>query len=80
MKALDPDWIRIGIQLKMLDQDPESNKPDPDPTLFAVLASVQAPELSQDVESLMWTVYFFHSYLRLSKTISSVFFYPYRYR
>jgi hypothetical protein len=27
MKALDPDWNRIGIQPKMLDPDPD---PDPD--------------------------------------------------
>ncbi len=31
IKTLDPDWIRIrvGIQPKMLDSDPDSMNPDP---------------------------------------------------
>jgi hypothetical protein len=28
-KALDPDWIRIGIQHKMLDPDPDEMNADP---------------------------------------------------
>ncbi len=33
IKALDPDWmrIRIGIQLKMLDPDPDEINADPQP-------------------------------------------------
>ncbi len=31
MKALDPDWIRIGIQPKMLDPDPDEINADPQP-------------------------------------------------
>jgi hypothetical protein len=33
IKALDPDpyWIRIGIQLKMLDPDPDEMNADPQP-------------------------------------------------
>ncbi len=30
-KALDPDWIRIGIQPKMLDPDPDEMNADPHP-------------------------------------------------
>jgi hypothetical protein len=29
VKTLDPGWIRIGIQPKMLDPDPESMNPNP---------------------------------------------------
>jgi hypothetical protein len=29
IKALDPDWIRIGIQPKMLDPDPDEMNADP---------------------------------------------------
>jgi hypothetical protein len=29
IKNLDPDWIRIGIQPKMLDPDLDSMNPDP---------------------------------------------------
>ncbi len=29
IKTLDPDWIRIGIQPKMMDPDLESMNPDP---------------------------------------------------
>ncbi len=29
VKTLDPDWFRIGIQPKMLDQDMKSINPDP---------------------------------------------------
>jgi hypothetical protein len=29
IKTLDPDWIWIGIQPKMLGPDPDSMKPDP---------------------------------------------------
>ncbi len=32
-KALDPDWIRIGIQSKMLDPDPDEMNADPQPWL-----------------------------------------------
>jgi hypothetical protein len=31
IKALDPDWIRIGIQPKMLDPDPDEMNADPQP-------------------------------------------------
>jgi hypothetical protein len=31
IKALDPDWIRIGIQPKMLDPDPDEINADPQP-------------------------------------------------
>ncbi len=31
IKALDPDWIRIGIQPKMLDPDPDEMNADPHP-------------------------------------------------
>ena len=31
IKALDPDWIRIGIQPKMLDPDPYQMSADPQP-------------------------------------------------
>jgi hypothetical protein len=33
IKALDPDWIRIGIQPKMLDPDPDEMNADPQPCL-----------------------------------------------
>jgi hypothetical protein len=29
LKALDPDWIRIGIQTKMLDPDEMNADPQP---------------------------------------------------
>ncbi len=37
IKALDPDWIRIriGIQPKMLDQDPDEINADPQPWMEA---------------------------------------------
>ncbi len=31
IKAPDPDWIRIGIQPKMLDPDPDEMNADPQP-------------------------------------------------
>jgi hypothetical protein len=31
IKALDPDWILIGIQPKMLDPDPDEMNADPQP-------------------------------------------------
>jgi hypothetical protein len=31
IEALDPDWIRIGIQPKMLDPDPDEMNADPQP-------------------------------------------------
>jgi hypothetical protein len=34
IKALDPDWIRIGIQPKMLDPDPEEMNADPQPCFY----------------------------------------------
>jgi hypothetical protein len=33
IKALVPDWIRIGIQPKMLDPDPDEMNADPQPYL-----------------------------------------------
>ncbi len=33
IKALDPDWIRIGVHPKMLDPDPEEMNADPQPCL-----------------------------------------------
>jgi hypothetical protein len=35
IKALDPDWIRIGIQPKMLDPDPDEMNADPQPCHWA---------------------------------------------
>jgi hypothetical protein len=37
IKSLDPDWIRIriGIQSKMLDPDPDEMNADPQPWFFA---------------------------------------------
>jgi hypothetical protein len=34
IKALDPDWIRIGVDPKMLDPDPEKMNTDPQPWYF----------------------------------------------
>jgi hypothetical protein len=31
IKALDPDWIRIGVHPKMLDPDPDEMNADPQP-------------------------------------------------
>ncbi len=31
IKALDPDWIRIGVQPYMLDPDPDEMNADPQP-------------------------------------------------
>jgi hypothetical protein len=31
IKALDPDWIRIGIQPKMLDPNPDPDQINKDP-------------------------------------------------
>jgi hypothetical protein len=31
IKALDPDWIRIGLQPQTLDPDPEKINTDPKP-------------------------------------------------
>jgi hypothetical protein len=31
IKALDPDWIRIGVQSKMLHLDPDLMNADPQP-------------------------------------------------
>jgi hypothetical protein len=31
IKSLNPDWIRIGIQPKMLDPDPEPDEMNADP-------------------------------------------------
>jgi hypothetical protein len=72
-------WIQIGIQPEMLD-------PDPDHTLFCSslkLASVRAPDSwaaagSRKMLNHLCRLFIFfihHSYLRLLKTISSVFFY-----
>jgi hypothetical protein len=33
IKALDPDWIRIGLQPQMLDPDPDQMNADPKPWL-----------------------------------------------
>jgi hypothetical protein len=33
-KALDPDWIRIGVHHKMLDPDPDEMNADPQPCFF----------------------------------------------
>jgi hypothetical protein len=33
IKALDPDWILIGIHPKILDPDPDEMKADPQPCL-----------------------------------------------
>ncbi len=34
IEALDPDWIRIGIQPKMLDPDLDEMNADPQPCRF----------------------------------------------
>jgi hypothetical protein len=34
IKAVDPDWIRIGIQRKMLDPDPDKMNAAPQPWLW----------------------------------------------
>ncbi len=36
-KALDPDWIRIGVHPKMLDPDPDEMNADSQPCLVAGL-------------------------------------------
>jgi arginyl-tRNA synthetase len=42
IKALDPDWIRIGIQPKMLD--PDELNADPQPCRIGGAAAEQAAE------------------------------------
>ncbi len=37
LKPLDPKWIRIGIQPKMLDPDPSQLNTDPQPCFFLKL-------------------------------------------
>jgi hypothetical protein len=41
IKTLNPDWIRIGIQPKMLDQDPYQMDTDPE-TLVIIEAFISA--------------------------------------
>jgi hypothetical protein len=40
IKALDPDWIRIGVHPKMLDPDPDEINADPQPWKEVKLLSV----------------------------------------
>jgi hypothetical protein len=37
IKALDPDWIRIGIQPKILDPDPDEMNADPQAGQWVVI-------------------------------------------
>jgi hypothetical protein len=50
IKALDPDWIliRIGIQQKMLDPDPDEMNADPQPCLGGPASSSLAEAMSRN--------------------------------
>jgi hypothetical protein len=45
IKALDPDWIRIGIQPKMLNPDSDEMNADPQPCLEGILVGRQVKNL-----------------------------------
>jgi hypothetical protein len=45
---MDPDWIRIGIQPKMLDPDPYQMKTDPKPCSLAVMDQISLLNTSKD--------------------------------
>jgi hypothetical protein len=66
IKALDPDWIRIGIQPKMLDPDPDDMNADPQPWFYGMSLGVY-------LYKLLLNLYFCRAFLPPGKLSYSSF-------
>ncbi len=67
IKTLDPDWIPIRIQPKMLDPDPDSKNPDPKHCLQSHKPLLFTHKYVRGLLSLLTSELWSVKYLRSSK-------------